>query len=58
MGNTGSSSTRDRHKSCDIDISPHRESQSQAFVFDKNPDSLDNSEQNIEEDESNKNRVI
>ena len=58
MGNTGSANTRDRHKSCDIDIiSPHRD-QSQAFVFDKNKSESLDSEQGSEAIESNKNRVI
>lgn len=35
MGNAGSNA-RDRHKSCDLDLlSPNRDNQSQAFIFDK-----------------------
>lgn len=52
MGNAGSNA-RERHKSCDLDIlSPHREIQSQAFIFDKNTDSSTYHEPSIEEDES------
>lgn len=51
MGNAGS--TRERHKSCDLDIiSPHRELQSQAFIFDKSSENSPYQEPNNEEDES------
>lgn len=50
MGNSGSNA-RERHKSCDLDLlSPHREMQSQAFIFDK--DSTAYQEQGIEEFDS------
>lgn len=52
MGNAGSS-TRERHKSCDLDIiSPHRDSQSQAFIFDKNSENSAFQEPSNEEDDS------
>lgn len=52
MGNAGSNS-RERHKSCDLDIiSPHRDLPSQAFIFDKNTDNSAYQEPNNEEDES------
>ncbi|KAK7591208.1 hypothetical protein V9T40_002821 [Parthenolecanium corni] len=51
MGNTASNA-RDRHKSCDLDLlSPNRDNQSQAFIFDKT-DGTAYPDQGNEDDES------